>query len=305
MAITLVDAWVYHPENWPPFVNWVPWFPVDGAPVPKEVLRAVAKAHDRIVYSKFALEQVNNSGLSAHYVPHGIDTNAIRPMPQMDARKRLGMPADAFIIGIVAANKGYPPRKSWPEMFEAFAKLRTKHNDAILFAHTNPTTQHGGVNLFEIAEQNGLRLGTDVFFPNQYQLVMGGLNDDGMSDLYSAMDVHLLASRGEGFGIPIVEAQACGCPVIVGDWTSMPELVFAGWKIPMSDARPEWSPLGGYQFAPRVGAIVDALEAAYTVRGNDEYRKRARAGAVKYDADVVFERYWLPVLAEITEGLPK
>jgi glycosyltransferase involved in cell wall biosynthesis len=226
-------------------------------------------------------------------------------MPQMDARKRLGMPADAFIIGIVAANKGYPPRKSWPEMFEAFAKLRTKHNDAILFAHTNPTTQHGGVNLFEIAEQNGLRLGTDVFFPNQYQLVMGGLNDDGMSDLYSAMDVHLLASRGEGFGIPIVEAQACGCPVIVGDWTSMPELVFAGWKIPMSDARPEWSPLGGYQFAPRVGAIVDALEAAYTVRGNDEYRKRARAGAVKYDADVVFERYWLPVLAEITEGLPK
>lgn len=36
---------------------------------------------------------------------------------------------------------------------------------------------------------------------------------------------------GEGFGIPIIEAQAAGCPVIVTDCTAMTELCLSGWLI--------------------------------------------------------------------------
>jgi glycosyltransferase involved in cell wall biosynthesis len=120
-----------------------------------------------------------------------------------------------------------------------------------------------------------------------------------MAKLYSAMDVHLLVSCGEGFGIPILEAQSCGTPVIVGDWTSMPELCFSGWKVDKKDSTPIWGALQSYTFLPKVGAIVDKLELAYQMHGNVSYRKAVRKGAMAYDADKVVEKYWLPTLKKI------
>lgn len=299
IAITLIDAWVYHPEQWGN-VRWTPWFPVDMEPAPPAVLRPVAQAFDRIVYSKFAVKMMNDAGLEVHYVPHGIDTNVYRPYSQTESRETYHFPRDKFVVGIVGANKGLPSRKAWPEMLTAFAEFHRKHTDTMLYLHTNPTQGNGGVNIFEMCEQLGLEIGTDILISDPYTAtVIGGISDNQMAVLYSAFDVHLLASSGEGFGIPIVEAQACGCPVIVGDWTSMPELCFSGWKIPKSEAHPFYTPLGSYQFYPRVGAIVDALEAAYRMKGNEDYRKRARDGALAYDADKVTEKYWKPVLEKI------
>jgi glycosyltransferase involved in cell wall biosynthesis len=304
IVITLIDAWVFHPEQWPPSMRWTPWFPIDAEPIPPAVARTVAQAYQRIVYSKFALEQVHNAGMEAHYVPHGVDTNAFRPYPQAASREASHFPLDKFIVGIIGANKGTPSRKAWPEMLTAFAEFHRKHPDTTLYLHTNPTQGNGGVNIFEIVEQLGLRAGTDVLISDPYTATMiGGLGDAQMATLYSAFDVHLLASSGEGFGIPILEAQACGCPVIVGDWTSMPELCFSGWKIPKSEAHPFYIPLGSYQFYPRVGAIVDALEASYRMKGNEDYRERARRGALAYDADKVTEKYWKPTLESIAERI--
>lgn len=302
IALTLIDAWVYNPDNWPVGMRWVPWFPVDSEPLPQAVARSVAQAYQRIVYSKFALKQINNAGMDAHYVPHGVDTEAFRPIP--NARETLGLSKDRYIVGIVAANKGQPSRKAWPEMLTAFGEFHRRHPDALLYLHTNPTQTNGGVNLFELSEINGLKWGTDVLCGDPYQSgIIGGLNDQQMAALYSSFDVHLLASSGEGFGIPLIEAQACGCPVIVGDWTSMPELCFSGWKIPKSEGHPLLNPVGGYQFLPRPGAIVEALEAAYNMRGNQDYRSRARDGALAYDADRVTEKYWKPVLQKIAERI--
>ena len=103
----------------------------------------------------------------------------------------------------------------------------------------------------------------------------------------------------EDFGIAIVEAQAAGCPVIVGDWTAMPELCFSGWKVDKREAKPFWNSAEVFQYYANPEAIYERLEAAYRMRGNQDYRKRARQGALAYDADKVTEKYWKPVLAEI------
>jgi glycosyltransferase involved in cell wall biosynthesis len=110
-------------------------------------------------------------------------------------------------------------------------------------------------------------------------------------------------SMGEGFGIPIVEAQSSGCPVIVGGWTSMSELCFSGWKVREREADPYWTPLASYQYTPRIDAIKDRLEQAYQMRGNMDYRSRARDGALAYDADKITEKYWKPVLETIEGNL--
>jgi glycosyltransferase involved in cell wall biosynthesis len=302
IVITLIDAWVYNPNEWPG-VRWVPWFPVDMETMPPPVARAVVQAHKRIVYSRFAERMVNQAGMDCYYVPHGIDTKIFRPGDRTKARQHTGLPKDKFIVGIVGANKGNPPRKAWNEMIYAFAELRKRHDDVMLYVHTNPTQANQGINMIELFQELELVPNQDVMWPNQYRNQIGGFDENDMVALYNAFDVHLLASAGEGFGIPVVEAQACGCPVIVGDWTATEELCFSGWKIDKKDSYPFRTPLASFQFYPRVEAVVDALEQSYRMWGNTDYRKRARQGALAYDADKVTEKYWKPVLADIEASL--
>jgi glycosyltransferase involved in cell wall biosynthesis len=206
-------------------------------------------------------------------------------------------------VGMVAANKGNPSRKAFCENIAAFKALHDKHPDALLYLHTMKGSNGGQVvNLPEYIKSLGLVEGKDVIFCDQYMQAIG-FADEYMAALYNALDVHLLVSMGEGFGIPIVEAQAAGCPVIVGDWTAMSELCFSGWKVSKKEAHPFYTPLASYQWIPNVEAIADRLESAYRMAGNEDYRKRARDGALAYDADKITQKYWKPVLAEIEESV--
>lgn len=306
LLISLLDAWVINPETVGKHVPWAPWFPVDSEPLPQIIRDVVAKASFRIVFSRFGEQMVKDAGLDCYYVPHGVDTKAFHPIDQSEARKALGWPEDAFIVGMVAANKGNPSRKAFAPQIEAFAELKKMHSDAVLYLHTyrSESGEYDGVNLPELIESLGLIVGEDVLFPDQYTYsAVGGFPDDHMAKLYSAMDVHMLVSMGEGFGIPTLEAQACGTPVIGGNWTATEELIFSGWAVPKSEADRWWTPLATYQYQPRVGGILNALESAYEARGDVSYREAAREKALEYDADLITEKYWMPVLADIEQRL--
>ena len=122
-----------------------------------------------------------------------------------------------------------------------------------------------------------------------------------MANLYSSFDVLLNCSRGEGFGLPVVEAQACGTPVIVGNWTSMTELFFDGWLVQKSEAERQWNGQGAYMFTPSVEAIEDRLIQAYKSAG-ESFPKTVQ-GASAYDADVITEQHWKPALEKIQERI--
>jgi glycosyltransferase involved in cell wall biosynthesis len=116
--------------------------------------------------------------------------------------------------------------------------------------------------------------------------------------IYSAFDVLASPSYGEGFGVPIIEAQACGVPVIVNNWTAMPELCGAGW---LADGDRYWDGTQNSWFKyATVDSIHDAFEKAYEARDDKELRARARTFALDYDADRVMRDYWTPVLEELT-----
>ncbi len=298
IMISLMDAWVVQPEMILGGVKWVPWFPVDMDPLPPPVARNVSRAWKRIVFSKFGQRMVTDAGMDCYYVPHGVDTKAFKPEPMAEARQAAGLPADRYIVGMVAANKGVPSRKAFMPQLEAFSWFHKNHPEALLYLHTTrgESGENAGANLVEYIDYLGIR--DHVVFCDQYTNMLG-YPDEYMRHVYNSLDVHMLVSMGEGFGIPILEAQACGCPVITGDWTAMPELTFSGWKVYKDDADKWWTPLGAYQYQPRPAAIADRLEEAYRLRGNQDYRDRARAGALAYDADRVVEKYWLPALEGI------
>lgn len=297
ILITLLDAWVYDANAFAG-QKWVPWFPVDMDPLPPPVKKAIAPAFARIVYSKFAQKSVQMQGLDCLYVPHGVETDVYKPVDRIEAREKTNLPKDAFIVGMVAANKGMPSRKAFAQNIEAFAMLKRKRPDAIMYIHTDAGMGPQSFNINEYVVYMGLRPGVDVLLPDPYQYHVG-FPSDFMNLLYNAFDVHQLVSMGEGFGIPIVEAQSAGCPVLVGDWTAMSELCFSGWKVDIKDAKKVWTPLAAYQFDPDPVAIYEQLELAYRVKDNTEYRERARKGARAYDADRVTEKYWKPALESL------
>ena len=224
------------------------------------------------------------------------------------------MAEDKFIVGIVAANKGNPPRKSWFELILGFAAFHKEHPDSLLYIHSDDGTHvTDSVDLPRFCTELGLKYDyqkngkvnpdVDVLFAEQFTNHLG-LPDIYMIDVYNAFDVMMLVSMGEGFGIPLIEAQACGCPVITGDWTSMSELCLSGWKIPKADAKASWQPhFEAWQWSVNPGAVADRLGMAYRMKGNQDYRKQARTGALAYDADKITEKYWKPVLKEIEDLL--
>jgi len=295
LAITLFDVWVY--KN-PDLDNAriYPWTPVDHAPVPPEVV-AFTRKHRPIAMSRFGVEQLREAGVSPLYVPHAYEPAHFAPV-ESRLRAALGVPDDAFLVTINAANKGTkPPRKAWGENLFAFGAFAKRHPDAYLYLHTD-LIGHDGVPLTILL--NELGLGADrVKFAPQMELRMGEITPPMLAQVYSASDVLLACSYGEGFGVPVLEAQACGIPVIVSDGSAQAELCGAGWKVA---TQPWWDLTQGAWFhQPIVADIIRKLEAAYEARGT--LRQRAIDFAADYEADTIYERYWRPVLAEIADEI--
>lgn len=298
IVISLIDAWVLKPDMCPT-AKWCPWFPVDSEPIPPPVARTVKNAFRPITYAKFGLEECEKAGIDAAYVPHGVDTSIYKPKGQKSAREALKWRDDLFIFGMIAANKGTPSRKSYPQHLESFANFCKSHDDAVLYVHCNCIQgQFDGVNLPELAQALGI--GDKVLFPDQYGAHLG-FDDDYMTNVYSAIDCLASVSMGEGFGVPILEAQACGTFVLTGDWTAMSELTWNGYALPKDGAEKFWTRQATYQFLPRIEALRGAFEVGY--REARKWKGKVPAQVAEYDADYVTEHYWKPVLEDIERRL--
>ena len=305
VLITLMDIWVL-PENFQERVGvvWAPWFPIDHEPIPPPVLAVAKRAAFPITYSHFGQRMMTDAGVKSWYIPHGVDTSIFCPGDKLEARRTIGLPEDAFICCMVAANKGYPSRKAFSENIEAFAQFRATHPDAVLYLHTTLNKTRDGLDLVELCK--ALELPPDCLFKvPQYAFLCKGLADSYMAEVYRAADVHLGAARNEGFGIPILEAQACGTPVITLDTTSMTELTWNGVCVP--PVQRTWTVLNSFVGVVPVAGVREALEEIYnwTAEERAQYSEAGVARARTYDWDVLAADYWAPLLEEIEECVGK
>jgi glycosyltransferase involved in cell wall biosynthesis len=141
---------------------------------------------------------------------NGVDPRFAPPDPLvLDAfRRRVGLP-EQFILFIGTLE----PRKNVPTLLEAYARIASETNVPLILG--------GGKGwlydeIFAKAEQ--LNLGDRIRFA-------GFIDDADLPLWYAAATVFTLPSFYEGFGIPLIEAMACGTPVVASTSSSLPEIV--------------------------------------------------------------------------------
>lgn len=298
VVITLTDVWVLDPQM-ARRLNMACWVPVDHDPAPP-LVREFFKQSGAVplAMSRFAEEQL--AEFDPIYVPHGVDIDTFKPQSRKEVREATGVDPNAFLIGMVAANKGRPSRKCFQEALEAFRIFRQRHENAQLYLHTTVDPNYAqGEDIGALMNSLELPDGS-VLIADQYRQMMDPLPAALMARVYSTFDVLLNASAGEGFGVPIIEAQACGIPAIVTDFTAMKEVCGSGWKV---GCRANWTGQKSWQAHPDVGAIVDALEECYTRTGpqRQAMAKKAREHASQYATAKVVTDHFLPALEAVAE----
>lgn len=295
--LTLYDVWVYLEQQGIDDLNFWSWVPVDHVTTPPRVELWCKKENvTPIAMSEFGQKALQKSGIDAYYIPHAVDTSVYKPTYEIAGqpiRDYYGLKEDDFLVGMVAANKanGQIHRKAYAENILAFSLFKKNHPNAYLYIHADPGKHYGGFGLLTLIKAVGLSE-NDVLFPDPHKYRMG-YSETEMAALYSGMDILLHASYGEGFGVPAIEAQACGTPTISSSWTASLEL--AGPDSYLVEGQPFWdeSQLSWWQI-PLVPSVVAALEKAYERRGED-FPETVRF-ASKYDVEAVWEQYWLPFL---------
>lgn len=308
IIIPLLDVWVLSKNRELAEFRVAAWAPVDHYPVPKQVLEFFHNTGAiPIAMSKFGETLLRQAGLDPLYVPLAVDTDAYKPTPivttgdgtAVTGHTLFGVPSEAYVVGMVAMNKDPQDRKGFNEAFRAFGQFWKGHNEAVLLVHSDKLGAAGGLDLVELATHCGIP-NHALIWTDQYAYRLG-LPDEMMAALYSTMDVLLAPSHGEGFGVPLIEAQACGTPVIVSDFSSQSELVGSGFLV---DGQLIWDQSQSASYImPYTVSVLEALEAAYKL-SDEGATVDHRRFAVDYDYRTVFDENWVPVINELCPPPP-
>ena len=295
LVVTLGDVWVLDP-NVTKELPVAHWLPSDCRPMSTADRQVLEAAQPQVIaMSKFGQARFRSEGIPAHYVPHGLDFGVWKPAEDKAAlRERRGVPAGAFVIGVNAANND-AIRKAAPEMLLAFAKFHASHPDAMLALHTG-VHQDGGQDLEAVAENLGI---TDrCLVTDQYRYAAGLITPEDLAEWYSCIDVLCAATYGEGFGLPIVEAMACGVPVVTTKCSSMEELNPDGLQV---DGEPFYNGVHrAWWIRPSIAGMVQAFEQAYEQRADVDQAK-LRESVAQYEVGVVAENHMRPTIDSLLE----
>jgi len=289
--LTLYDAWVFNDVPNIDELNFWSWTPVDHITVPPNVMKWAKRANVKtIAMSPFGQKQFESLGIDSTYIPHAIDTSVYKPQPAQ--KQAMGIPEDAFLIGMVAANKanGSIHRKGFSEALLAFALFRKENPNSYLYIHSDPTKVFGGFDLANLMRAVGLPKDS-VIFPDPVKHRYGYTPQE-MAVFYSTFDVLLHASYGEGFGVPAIEAQACGTRVIGSNWAATPDLLSDdSWTV---EGQPFWDEAQtSFFMIPLIPSLISALREADKNRGHSDLSVEF---ASQFDADKVWREYWQPFI---------
>ncbi|HEY1141125.1 MAG TPA: glycosyltransferase, partial [Lysobacter sp.] len=146
----------------------------------------------------------------------GVDARFAPPAPDTDHRRTL---RERFGIErpFVLYNGGVDKRKNVEVLFRGFGALPRELRDNYQLVAVGRIPPETRQRFEKLAHEASLQAADVVF--------TGYVGDDDLVALYQACALFVFPSEREGFGLPPLEAMACGAPVLANDATSLPEVV--------------------------------------------------------------------------------
>jgi glycosyltransferase involved in cell wall biosynthesis len=261
IVIDVRDYWMSAYQRLSPLRNYFHWIlmpTVDSRPQQEEWLDTFLNADAIFTYSDWGADVLNKqtSG-QINYIDTaspGVDLQVFNIKDKQRIRNQFGLPSDAFIVGSVMRNQ---KRKLIPELFSSFRKLldHLELNDPQLgsktFLYLHTSYPDAGWNIPELLKDH--RLCNRVLFsyicktcqnidcsvfksPNKIcrkclnkssvmPSVTNGVTTEQLAEIYNLFDLYVQYAICEGFGMPQVEAGACGIPIITVDYSAMCDVI--------------------------------------------------------------------------------
>lgn len=264
--------------------RWVAWYPGNTT---NSVLR-----HTRtvLVPSQVEFERQEAQGIHSRIFPPAVLPNFGKDSQEMAEyfRESHGVAEGDFLITAVG-----PTERNFTRLLDAFVKFRERHDNAVLYLHTN---WEGPPDL----GSHGVRIGIPaeaLRFPDPYNYHLS-YPLDVLAGMYAASAVHVVP----GLRVqPIVEALACGAPVIM---QNRPET--AG-IIGVNGLGATIEPATWHDGEPLLDsdALVKELENAYAMSNEAMGNHRACCEMVgrTYAWAEHWRTYWVPLLKDWEEEI--
>jgi glycosyltransferase involved in cell wall biosynthesis len=200
-------------------IRFVGWLAVDA-----ENQITALDLNDRldhvVVWTEFAKKELETRGWEGltSIIPLGVNTSVFYPREGSRSQVFPMLPEGAFIIGVVGRNQ---VRKRIDLSIRYFAKWldtlpATERELCYLYLHVAPTGEQA-VDIRALISYYGLKGRVMLFEPQPGH----GVTDEEMAYVYSALDVLLSTTQGEGFGLTTLEAMACGTVNVVPGWSGL------------------------------------------------------------------------------------
>ena len=192
----------------------IPLDPRWSTPLHRRVFRRTIRGIERLerviavsAYVKHRLVDALGVREDAVDVTHeGVDLAIFSPGSKAEARRTLGWEPEERIVLHLAGDE---PRKNLQGALRAFAKLKDARARFVHLGKTSRQTR---------------RLIESMRLADRVRLIDGSVSDEELVLHYRAADAFCYPSFEEGFGLPVLEAMACGTPVLCADASSLPEV---------------------------------------------------------------------------------
>lgn len=199
-----------------------------------------------------AMSDYGQAEIAAHVgrdVPrifHGVDSDTFRPVSaanpfelegkvlrsKADCKRAFGLDPNRPVI---LRTDRHVPRKFYHTLFEALGRVFEQRPDVQMVIHCRPEDEGG--SLYEEVARLPQQWWPNFKFTQAHD-TWTGLPTEALVVLYNAADLYVSTTSGEGFGLTLAEAAACGVPVITTDFAAGPEVVGPGGVLvpPLRDA---------------------------------------------------------------------